>query len=251
MTLPDAAAAAVLTAAIVFARLGSALLAMPAFGDVQVPGRVRLLIALACTAVLAPLVAPSIRPPAEPALLALLVTAEIVLGLAIGLAARLVLGALHVAGTAMAFQSGLAAAAFFDPSEASQRTLFVTYLVGVVVPVMLASDAHHWLLQGLVGSYDRLPPGAPLPVDDLAELFARLTGTAFAAGIQIAMPILAIGLLVNIGFGILSRLMPTLQALIVAIPVQVLLGLLATIAALATSVAVALRLVEQTTAWLR
>lgn len=247
----DLGATAVAGGLIVFARLGSALMVMPVFGDAQVPGRVRLLIALACTLVVAPLVQPLIQPPEEPARLALLVAGEVALGLVIGLSARLLLAALHVAGSAMALQSGLAAAAFFDPGETSQRTIFVTYLTLLVIPLVLASDGHHWLISALASSYGRLAPGAALPVGDLVELMVRLTALAFETGVRIAMPLLALATVVNLLFGILNRLMPALQAMLVAIPAQVLSGFLIVIASLAAALAAALELLEHTTLWLR
>ena len=45
---------------LVFCRVGGAIMLLPGFGEVFVPARVRLMIALAITLVLTPLVAPSL-----------------------------------------------------------------------------------------------------------------------------------------------------------------------------------------------
>ena len=51
-----------LVAAIVFLRVGATMSLLPAFGERVVPARIRLVLAMAFTAVVAPAVAPGLRP---------------------------------------------------------------------------------------------------------------------------------------------------------------------------------------------
>jgi flagellar biosynthetic protein FliR len=162
--------------------------------------------------------------PAEPLAVAHLVAGEALLGLFIGAAGRALFAALHIAGTMIAFQSGLAAAAIFDPSEATQGTLPGNLLTTTALVLLFVTDGHHLLLQALAASYVGLPAGAAAPAQDLAELLARLLTGAFAVGLRVAAPLMALSVLMYLGMGVLNRLMPTLQVFFIALPLQILLA---------------------------
>ncbi|MGJ8558232.1 MAG: flagellar biosynthetic protein FliR, partial [Sulfitobacter geojensis] len=99
---------------VVFARLGSALIFMPAFGEVQIPVRARLSFAVVLCAALLPMTPVQAVMPTAPVAVLLLLAVEITIGLWIGLSARIILSALQFAGFQAGQVSGLANA--FGPS---------------------------------------------------------------------------------------------------------------------------------------
>jgi flagellar biosynthesis protein FliR len=210
---------------LVFARIGAAMMVLPGFGEPFVLARARLLLALFVSAALTLAIGPRLPPmPGEVATMAGLVLIEVLTGLFVGVAARAILAALHVAGQAIAFQSSLAAAAFFDPNEATQGTLPGNLLTTTGIVLLFATDAHHLMLQALAAGYDGRPAGTAPPLGDMAETLARHLADAFALGIRIAAPLLVVSLLLNLGLGILNRLMPSFQVFFVALPLQMLLA---------------------------
>ncbi len=132
--------------------------------------------------------------------------------------------ALHVAGTTIAFQSGLAAAAIFDPNEATQGTLPGNFLTTTALVLLFVTNGHRMLLQALAASYARLPAGMAPPLGDMADLLTQLLGQAFALGVRIAAPLLLVSLLMYLGMGVLNRLMPTFQVFFIALPLQILVA---------------------------
>ena len=208
---------------LIFVRTGSALMVLPGFAEAYVSPRIRLLLALPVSLALAGPLAPALPAmPAEPLALARLLGAELVLGLFLGTVARFAFAALHVAGTVLAFQSGLAAAAIFDPNEATQGTLPGSLLTTTALVLLFVTDSHHLLLQALAASYVGLPAGVAPPFGDMAELLTRLLGEAFAVGVRIAAPLLLVSLLTYLAMGVLNRLMPTFQVFFIALPLQIL-----------------------------
>jgi flagellar biosynthetic protein FliR len=56
-------------------------------------------------------------------------------------------------------------------------------------------------------------------------MITQVVSKAFLLGFQIASPFIAVGLIFNLGLGLLSRLMPQMQVFFIAIPLQILIGL--------------------------
>lgn len=207
---------------LIFVRTGSAVMILPGFAEAYVAIRVRLLLALAASAALSGPLAPELPPPpAEPAALLRLLGSEALIGLFLGMSARAAFAALHIAGTILAFQSGLAAAAIFDPNEATQGTLPGNFLTTTALVLLFVTDGHHLVLQGLAASYSALPAGGVPPFGDMAELLVRLLDQAFAVGVRIAAPLLLVSLLMYLGMGVLNRLMPNFQVFFIALPLQI------------------------------
>ena len=212
---------------LVFARLGAALMLVPGFGEHHVLARLRLLLALLLSVLLSPALAATMPvPPRDPLLLAALVAPEVLVGLLLGFAARLALAAVHVGGSLVAAQSGLSAAAMFDPSEATTGTIPGSLLSAAALALLFAADFHHLLLRAIMGSYAVFPVGAGVDLAAAAELLVRLSGQALATGVRIAAPMIVAGLVVNLGLGAMGRMVPSLPVLFVALPLQLLLALL-------------------------
>jgi flagellar biosynthetic protein FliR len=221
--LPELVTAEAFRLLLVFVRIGSAMAIMPGLAEIYVAGRVRLLLAVGLSLALAGPLGPTLPAmPDEPLALARLLAAEVVLGLFIGSAAKVIFAALHIAGTTIAFHSGLATAAIFDPNEATQGTLPGNFLTTTALVLLFVTDSHHRLVEALAASYATLPPGAALPWGDMAELIARLVDQAFGLGLRLAAPILLVSVLTYLAMGVLNRLMPTFQVFFIALPLQIL-----------------------------
>jgi flagellar biosynthetic protein FliR len=200
----------------------------PAFGDFTLSPRIRLAAALAVTAALAPVAAPSYPASANaaPAAIASLLIGEIAIGLFLGLAARAVAASLNVAGQIVALQSGLSLAQIFDPSQELQGAIVGGFLAILGTTLVFATDLHHVMLRALKDSYILFAPGAPLPIGDAADFMIETVAGAFSLGVRLAAPFIVFGLAFYVGAGVLNRLMPQAQVFFLALPANILLGLL-------------------------
>ncbi|MDH3241514.1 MAG: flagellar biosynthetic protein FliR [Alphaproteobacteria bacterium] len=213
---------------LVFARAGSAVMMMPGFGEQYVSPRFRLLLAAAITLLITPAIAASLPPmPVAPLALFVLLAGEIVIGIFFGTIGRVIMSSLHVAGTVMSFQSGLANALTFDPVSAQQAAMFALFLSISGLVFVFATDLHHLMLEAMVMSYVLIIPGTVPPIDDMSQVMSRLVADVFVVGIQLSAPFIAVGLVFYLGVGLLARLMPQVQIFFIALPVQIFLGFLA------------------------
>ncbi len=223
--LAEALTAEVFAFLVVFARLGSALMLLPPFGETFVFARARLALALAISALVVPLAAPTLPSlPEAPIELAIILGGEIAVGLFIGGLARLLLSVLHTASILVAYQTGLGTATVFDPGQNQQGAIIGRFFTLLGLVLLFATDLHHALLAALIDSYRTLPPGSLPPADDFAGQAIDYISGAFVVAVQVAAPVLVLGLLFYLGLGLLGRLMPAIQVFFVALPLQIALG---------------------------
>lgn len=212
---------------LVFARLGAGAMVLPGIGENYVYARVRLGLALALTVVVYPLVRGDLpSAPEAPPLLVTTIGLEVLHGLFIGGVARLMMSAMHTAGAIIAFQTGLAYAQTFDPSQGTQSALVSTFMTLIGIVLVFVSGLHYELIGALRDSYALFPVGAAPPVAGFAELATRVVAASFAIGVQIAAPFFVFAIAFYVGIGLLQRLIPQVQIFFVAMPLQMTLGLM-------------------------
>ncbi len=203
------------------------LMLLPALGEAVVSSRVRLMLGLLITLVMLPVVKEQygVLPDALMGGIAML-GGEIVVGLFIGTSARLVMSATHVAGTVIAFQTGLAFAQSSDVVQGIQGAIVGSFLSMVAITLIFVTNLHHLLIAAMYESYTMFKPGAALPLGDFATMAINTAAASFKVGIQLSAPFLVFGLIFYFGIGILSRLMPQIQIFFVAMPANIALGFL-------------------------
>ena len=200
---------------------------LPALGESTIPMRLRLTFALAFSLILYPLILPNLGP--VPVTLGGLMTAlghELAVGFILGGLTRLIITAAQVAGAVIAFQMGLSMAQTSDPTQPGvQGAIVGNFLAMLGVTLIFATDLHHVLLAGIYASYSYFPPDAPLMLGDAAEMATQMVAQSFLIGTQMSAPFLVFGLVFYLGLGILGRLMPQIQVFFMAMPANIIIGL--------------------------
>ncbi|KJV06920.1 hypothetical protein VZ95_20445 [Elstera litoralis] len=218
---------------LVFARMGSALMVLPLFGEQSIPTRARLLFAVAVTMTITPFLTPSL-PTLPPTVsgLAILLIGEILIGILLALLVRILFTALEVAGSAIVFQMGLSSATIFNPMISEQTSAIASLLGLIALVIMMQTDMHHVLLRGIVDSYGLFLPGQGIVMGDASESIVRAVSQAFRVGIQMTGPFFVVMMMINVALGLLARLMPQLQVFFLAQPVQIIVGFILLLATL-------------------
>jgi flagellar biosynthesis protein FliR len=224
--LPDFLAGGAFAFMVLFSRAGAALLASPGWGEADLPTTVRLAFALAFTLLLLPVVSVGFPPaPDSPGATLAILAAETGAGIFLGTAARLFALALPVAGQITALSLGISNAIVFDPALAGQGGV-LSRLFGLLAAVLIfATDLWQMPLAAIAGSYAVFPAGGALPGGDLAQAITEAVAGGFTLAVQLSAPFLLAALVFNAALGLLARLVPSLQVFFVALPVQVLGGL--------------------------
>ena len=212
---------------LIFMRLGMAMMIMPGIGDSFVPQRSRLLFALAFSFVLMPFLAPRLPAIPDGALpFAMLMIAEALTGIFMGTVMRIMVNALDTAGTVVSMMAGYSNATLFNPATQAQGTMTGTLYSMLGVALILMTDMHHFMLASIVESYQTFPANGHIPgIEMMSETIGKTITLSFRIGVQMAMPFLVVGTIIQIGFGLLGRLLPQVQVFFLAMPVQIFLSL--------------------------
>jgi len=207
-----------------FCRVLAMFTVAPVLGDGSVPVRVRVLLALVLAFVMLPLAGPAA--PVDPFSLHGVVATlgECVTGVVLGLAFQLAMSAITVLGYMAASQMGLAMAMMNDPINGGASDVVTTLLSVLCILVFFAIDGH-LALAGVVGaSFQAWPVGAGPDVASWRAL-AFNTGWVFSAGLLLALPLVFSTLVVQIGFGLMSRIAPSLNVFSLGFSIVTLVGL--------------------------
>ncbi|MBK1668560.1 flagellar biosynthetic protein FliR [Rhodovibrio sodomensis] len=211
---------------LVFVRIGAAMSTLPGFGEAYVTPRARLILALAVALLVTPLVSDTL--PGEPdqaSVLLALLAGEFFIGLFIGTLARVFMSALVTGGMVMAYMSTMANALVNDPASQQQGSIIGAFLNITALVAIFGLNLHHVMLAAVVDSYVVFPAGVPPPVGDFAQLMSQTVARSFLVAMKLAAPFVVAGLVLYLGIGLLSRLMPQVQIFFAAMPLQIMKGL--------------------------
>jgi flagellar biosynthetic protein FliR len=212
---------------LIFARVGSMVMALPGIGDKSVPPNIRLVFALALTLIFYPLVQQFFpKLPDKLGTMAVLFAHELIIGLVLGILIRLIMSGAQVAGTIVGFQSGLSFATSFDPNFGGQSNIISTFFGILALTLIFVGDLHHLLLGGIFDSYKLFSPTMELPAGDFSQLALSLISGSFRIALQMAAPFIVFGLIFYLGIGLLARLIPQIQIFFIAMPANIFISLI-------------------------
>ncbi len=213
-------------AALLFCRIGAAVMVLPGLGEQEVPAPFRLGLGLALVALLLPALAPNLPAAPDTAMEAgRLILLEVLVGLWLGALARLVSIGFAIAGQLVALMLGLASALVPDQGMGGQGTATSRLFTLLTILLVLTTGLYALPLRALAESYAVLPAGDPWPAGAAAEAFAEAAGESLALALRIAAPFIFGSIVLNVALGLLSRLAPQVQIYFVAIPGQLLAGI--------------------------
>ena len=210
--------------ALVLARCAGAVMLLPGWAETEVPAMIRAAVALALAVLVWPGVAATLPAVGDDgATLLAMLARELLAGASLGFLARLVTLALPMAGQMLSVMIGLASVLQTDAAIGAQQTA-IARLFGLVAPLLILGGGLHQLpLRALVGSY-RLWPAGAMPTGALPAVIGGIAD-GFALALRLAAPFLLASVLMQVALGLLGRLVPQVQVFLVAVPGQVLGGM--------------------------
>lgn len=208
---------------LVVIRLGTLLFFTPIQAIRQLPIPIKLLISLSFSLLLVSNLDLTME---MTHLLPLLVRAlaELCTGLILSLSLYATFAVFHLAGQLIDTQMGLNSLAIFNPSEHSQDPLTGRLFLMLAGLLLFSFDGHHFLIQGLAYSFQRIPLGEFILFNHyslIIEQFAFM----FSYALMLASPVVIGLLIIDLLAAFLTRNMPQVSTYFLALPVKILFGL--------------------------
>ena len=212
---------------LVLARVGGAIMLLPGLGETAPPSMLRAGLALCIALLLLPGLMPAIPHSPEAGLqLGLMLGAEVVTGVWFGWLARALVLALPMAGQFLAYAIGISNVLQSD-TDLGPQTTAIARLFDAAVPVLILATGLYTLpLAALEGLYRLIPAGTLLPAADSSQTVLRAVTDSFALALRLASPFVLASLVWHVGTGLMARFLPRLQVYFVAVPGQILGGIL-------------------------
>jgi flagellar biosynthesis protein FliR len=157
---------------------------------------------------------------------------ELGCGLVLGIGFRFVFMAAEVAGQLLSQAVGLSSASMLNPTIEAQDVILARIVTLLGMLLALDVGAHRVALGYLLGSFRALPVGTPFSLSPTAPIFLELTVRSFTTGVQLAMPVIAVAVVVHLALAMIARAAPALQIFSVGFAVILTTGSLVVLASL-------------------
>jgi flagellar biosynthetic protein FliR len=216
---------------LVMVRLSGLMVFAPVFSSSAIAPRIKAGFVFALTILLAPAVAAV--PAAHAVLDTQAVLGELGVGLVFGLSLMFLNEALTFAGTLLGLQFSFSLVNLLDPNSMIETAVLGQMLSWLGVLVIIGSGLDRSLLAAVVRSFSVVPVGQAVMQAKTGLALAGMASGIFLAGLQLAAPVMAAALAVEVTIALVARLSPQLPAMVVSIPLKTLASYVVLIGSLA------------------
>ena len=189
----------------------------------------KIVLALALTVLTAPLAMSDIgrevvSSSAVPWILLRASVAEAALGIALGVALRLTLESFGLAAQALGFQAGYSYVNMVDPTSQADASILNVIFALTADLLFLATDLHLFALEALVDGLRIHPLGAFSTTPADAAAIIVLGGYMLEAAVRLALPVMAVLLLVDLTLGLLNQVHSRMQLITLSFTLKLVAG---------------------------
>lgn len=207
-------------------RITAFLVLAPPFSFSGVPLRIKGMLAVALSILVAPTAANGLTDSMETGAFVVSLISQLVIGALLGFLVYLVFAAVQSAGSLIDLFAGFSMSQAFDPLMNVNGAQMTRLMQMVALGLLFVSGGAELVLNGLFRTFTALPVTGFLARDAGERLLPGL-GQMFVAAVQIAGPIVVVLFLADVGLGVLTRVAPALNAFQLGPPLKILITLLA------------------------
>jgi flagellar biosynthetic protein FliR len=222
----------VLTAGmLVLVRISGLMVFAPLFSSAAIAPRIKAGFAFAITALLAPAV--GVLPQSHAELSTSAILGELAVGLTFGFALTLLTESLLFAGQLIGMEFSFSLVNLLDPNSRIETPVLGQLLNWIGLLVLIGAGLDRTLLAAVMRSFAVVPVGQAAMKATTSAALADMAGGILLAGLQLAAPVIAAAMTVEVVVALVGRISPQLPAMVVGIPLKTLVSYGVLIASLA------------------
>ncbi len=206
-------------------RIVAWLFLVPPFSTRGVPNTAKVILALGLSFALSPAVVENGVPTGGISLVLVALT-QIAIGLALGFVTQLILSTIAAAGSLIDVFGGFALAQGFDPLSMNMNTVFGKFHQMLAIMLLFATGGHLMVVGGLLRTFDLLPLGESPDMTGGPTMLVKAFSMFFLTAVQIALPMIVVLFIADLGLALLTKAAPQMNALNVMFPAKIGLVLL-------------------------
>jgi len=206
-------------------RIAGLVTAMPILGPRLLPPRIKVLFVLALTFAIAPHIAsPSVQVEMFSLAGGFVAMQQVLIGLTMGFALQLVFAVFVLGGQVIALTMGLGFASLNDPATGIVVPTVSQFYSIFVTLLFFAMNGHLIMIEVLANSFVALPVTTSWAAFEGIWTLLSWASYVFSGAVLMALPAIAAMLMVNIGFGVMTRAAPQLNIFAIGFPIIMTIG---------------------------
>lgn len=222
---------AIVTFALIMARVMAIVTLVPYLGGRNAPAEVKMGIGITLTLILWPTVlANSGDVPLGPLSFIVMMLKETFIGLAIGFVAAEIFYTVELSGQLIDMLRGANQIQTMVPQITERSSAFGNLQYQLLIALFLSVDLHHVFINALFESFVAVPinefPRMSAGFWPFVDLMMRITADVLLIAVTLAMPVGIVCLIIETAFGLLNRVAPQINAYFMAFPAKVMAGVM-------------------------
>lgn len=205
-------------------RIVSWLAIVPPFSSRAVPSMAKVVLSLGLALAITPTMSGAI--PVGFFELVINVVTQVLIGAGMGFVTYLLFQAVASAGSLIDMFGGFALAQGFDPLGLTMNTVFGKFHQMLATMLLFASGGYLLVIGGLLRTFHFLPIGTSPDIAKPTDLLVTAMGMFFTVAVQIALPMIAVLFIADLGLALLTKVAPSMNAINVMFPAKIGLTLL-------------------------
>ncbi|KFZ36890.1 flagellar biosynthesis protein FliR [Shewanella mangrovi] len=207
-------------------RISSMLMVMAIFGATTTPTRVRLLMAVAITVAVAPMLPPMPKADLLSVESTFITLQQVLIGVTMGFVSLMLMQIFVLTGQIIGMQTSLGFASMVDPSSGQQTPVVGNFFLVLTTLIFLSVDGHLVMVRMLIASFDSIPVSTSgLDIGTYRKI-AEWVGYMFGAALTMSLSSIIALLVINLSFGVMTRAAPQLNIFAIGFPVTMIGGLI-------------------------
>ncbi len=200
---------------------------VPPFSTKVMPVTAKVVLSLGLALAVAPAAtADVVAPPASTLALVVSVVTQVAIGAGMGFVTYLLLAAIAAAGSLIDLFGGFSIAQAFDPLGMNTNSVFGKFHQMLASTLLFVTHGHLMIVGGLLRTFHFLPVGESPEVSNGITVLTQAFKLMFVTAVQIALPMIAVLFLADLGLALLTKVAPQLNAINVMYPAKIGLTLL-------------------------
>lgn len=207
---------------LIMIRVSSFIVVSPVFFPKGINNIFKIIFSFAFSLILFSIIAPDIKITVQNEVQYIfLIFSEVIIGILIGIFVNLLFQLFSGIGSILDSQGGFSSAQIFDPMTNNNSSVIEKFFYWISLSVFIILNGHHYFIRAFIFSYDKIKIGDLNFTSNFLYSFVNTTFIIFRSSFMIIVPIIIVLIFVDVILGIISRIIPKINIIVISFPFKI------------------------------